>query len=128
MLAMDRPWITDGLKVAQLSNSALPCLLVQRVARIRPNPKLVAAFVYYSLCHSSFATHCNPVKTETTVPHISPNDIQSFCIPIPPLSLQNTFAARVTEIRAMEAAQAASRQRLEHLFQSMLHRAFTGEL
>ena len=32
------------------------------------------------------------------------------------------------EIREMEAAQAGSRQRIESLFQSMLHRAFNGEL
>jgi type I restriction enzyme, S subunit len=47
---------------------------------------------------------------------------------LPPLPLQRDFAHRVTEIRALEAAQAASRQRLEALFQSMLHRAFNGEL
>jgi hypothetical protein len=38
------------------------------------------------------------------------------------------YPARVAEIRAMEAQQAASRRRLEDLFQSMLHRAFQGEL
>jgi hypothetical protein len=35
---------------------------------------------------------------------------------------------RVGEIRALEAAQAVSRERTEHLFQSMLHRAFSQEL
>lgn len=37
------------------------------------------------------------------------------------------FAARVAEILAMETQQAASGQRLDELFQSMLHRAFQGE-
>ena len=37
-------------------------------------------------------------------------------------------AARVSEIRAMKTAQAASRRRLDDLFQSLLHRAFQGEL
>ena len=41
-----------------------------------------------------------------------------------PLVLQNGFAARAAEIRAMEAEQAASRRRLDDLFQSLLHRAF----
>jgi len=49
-------------------------------------------------------------------------------VPIPPMPLQKEFAERVMEIREMEAPQSASRQRLEALFQSMLHRAFTGEL
>ena len=34
----------------------------------------------------------------------------------------------VTEIRELEAEQTTSRTRLDALFQSMLHRAFNGEL
>lgn len=49
-------------------------------------------------------------------------------IPLPPLPLQQEFAQRVSEICEMEATQAASRQRVEHLFQSMLHRAFNQAL
>jgi type I restriction enzyme S subunit len=128
ILAMDRPWISDGLKVARLSIADLPCVLVQRVARIRPKPTLVAEFIYQSLCHPAFAAHCNLVKTETTVPHISPHSIRSFIVPIPPLPLQQEFAQRVTEIRELKATQAASHQRLESVFQSMLHGAFNGEL
>jgi type I restriction enzyme, S subunit len=47
---------------------------------------------------------------------------------IPSLPLQKKFAQRVSEFRELEAAQAASRQHVEHLFQSMLHRAFNQEL
>jgi type I restriction enzyme S subunit len=48
--------------------------------------------------------------------------------PLPPLALQQEFASRVAEIRTMQADQAASRRRLDDLFQSMLHRAFNGDL
>ena len=47
---------------------------------------------------------------------------------VPPLTLQSTFASRVAEVRELEAAQVASRQRLDDLSQSLLHRAFQGEL
>jgi type I restriction enzyme S subunit len=50
--------------------------------------------------------------------------LSELTIPVPPLPLQKEFAQRVTEIREVEAAQAASRRRLEDLFQSLLHRAF----
>ena len=46
----------------------------------------------------------------------------------PPLSLQKEFAIRVSGIRTLQAEQAASRKRLDDLFQSMLHRAFQAEL
>jgi hypothetical protein len=42
--------------------------------------------------------------------------------------MQHIFAARVSENRAMETQQAASRCRLDDLFASLLHRAFQGEL
>jgi type I restriction enzyme S subunit len=54
--------------------------------------------------------------------------LKAVTIPVPPLPLQQEFAKRATGIRQLEATQAASRRRLDDLFQSMLHRAFEGEL
>jgi len=54
--------------------------------------------------------------------------LKSLTISLPPLPLQRQFAARVVEIRALEARQAESRRRLDDLFQSLLHRAFRGDL
>ena len=44
------------------------------------------------------------------------------------LPLQKGFPRSVTEIRALESAQSASRRRLDGPFQSLLHRAFGGDL
>lgn len=60
--------------------------------------------------------------------NINSKELQAIDLPIPPLSLQNDFAARVGEIRLLEAGQGASRRRLEDLFQSTLDRAFKGEI
>src|ERR1019366_3225407 len=49
-------------------------------------------------------------------------------VPLPPLPLQKEFAQRGIDIRELETAQAARRQRSDDLFQSLLHRAFEGEL
>lgn len=59
---------------------------------------------------------------------INQTAIEQIRLPVPPLPLQKEFAARVTEIRVLQAKQSASRRRLDDLFQSMLHRAFNGEL
>jgi type I restriction enzyme S subunit len=66
--------------------------------------------------------------TSGSMKNISKPKVMSMKIPLPPLSVQRDFAARVAGIRSMEANQAASRHRLENLFQSLLHRAFKGEL
>jgi len=58
---------------------------------------------------------------------INLGDLRKLLVPIPPLTLQASFADRVSEIRELEAEQTASRLRLEALFQSLLHRAFMGE-
>jgi len=62
------------------------------------------------------------------MPNISKGRLLTLQIEVPDLPAQKEFAAGVTEIRAMEAEQAISRRRLDDLFQSLLHRAFTGEL
>jgi type I restriction enzyme S subunit len=54
--------------------------------------------------------------------------LKTFRIYLPPLPLQKEFANRMTEIRELETDQAVGRGRLDDLFQSMLHRAFNGEL
>jgi type I restriction enzyme, S subunit len=60
--------------------------------------------------------------------HLTRGTLDEAEIFSPPMLLQKEFAQRVTEIRELEAAQAAGLQRLEALFQSMLHRAFQGEI
>lgn len=59
---------------------------------------------------------------------INQTAIEQIRLLLPPLPLQREFAARVSDIRAMQAEQATSRRRLDDLFNSMLHRAFQGEL
>lgn len=66
--------------------------------------------------------------TSGSMKNISKGKVMLLKVPLPPLALQKQFAARVAEIRAMQAEQATSRRRLDDLFQSMLHRAFQGRL
>ncbi len=60
--------------------------------------------------------------------NINAKELKSIRIPVPPLPLQQEFGERVIEIRGFEAKQAISRVRIDDLFQSMLYRAFSGEL
>jgi len=64
----------------------------------------------------------------SNVAHLGAARLAKMPFVLPPLPLQKEFAIQVTEIRELEARQAASRERLDALFQSMLHRAFRGEL
>lgn len=62
------------------------------------------------------------------VPDLHLDQIRTFLIPLPPILLQRQFVAHCTEIGSLVDGQADSRQSLYDLFQSLLHRAFQGEL
>ena len=64
----------------------------------------------------------------SSMPNISKGRLLTLPIETPPLPLQKEFATRVSEIRTLQAEQAASRCRLDDLFQSLVHRAFNSEL
>ena len=126
VIAMDRPWISGGFKIARVQREDCPALLVQRVARLRGRKEMPNAFLFHLLNHPAFTRHCRP--TETTIPHISPKDIRSFAFPIPPITLQREFARRVTAVEALKTAHRASLAEFDALFATLQYRAFRGEL
>jgi type I restriction enzyme S subunit len=87
-------------------------------------------YVWWLLQSSTIRRELSVLATGTggSMKNISKPKLLSLVVPVPPLQLQRQFAARVAEIRAFQARQAESRRRLDDLFQSMLHRAFQGEL
>ena len=85
-------------------------------------------YVFSFLKSKAYWTQLNSHKRAVAQPNVNAKELASLQFPLPPLSLQKQFATRAYEIRWLEAQQAASRSRLNDLFQSMLHRAFNGEL
>lgn len=59
---------------------------------------------------------------------LNTRDIVTVLIPLPPLSPQQEFAERVKEVEAEKERQAESRKKLDDLFNSLMQRAFKGEL
>lgn len=72
-----------GKSFARLSESDMPALLVQRVARVRSNT-IDMGYLKEFICSDWFTKHCDSVKTASAIPHISPKDIRKFKIPLPP--------------------------------------------
>jgi type I restriction enzyme S subunit len=93
VLAMDRPWIEAGLKYAAISTYDLPCLLVQRTARLRGGPRLDNRFLRYLIGSREFTQHIHAITTGTAVPHISGRDIKDFAFLLLPLAEQKAIAA-----------------------------------
>ncbi|WP_082874821.1 restriction endonuclease subunit S [Burkholderia sp. MSMB1589WGS] len=132
VLGMDRPWISEGLRVARVSENDTPCLLLQRVATIRPNTKLDADYLYYLFRAGYFFHHCAPEMTGVSVPHISPEQIRSFVVPVPPVNEQSDIVAFVeAECMKLDALDVEGRRSIDLLKErrsALIAAAVTGKI
>lgn len=97
VVGMDRPWISTGLRVSRIVEADLPCLLVQRVARVRCGHEIHPRFVEFALRTRKFLAHFEPDMTGVSVPHISDTQIGDFRIPVPPYREQQRLVAMVQD-------------------------------
>lgn len=81
-----------GRSFAQLRDSDLPAILLQRVARLR-SISVSQNYLKEWVCSNFFTEHCDSVKTVTAIPHISPQDIKSFKFLLPPTKKEQTAIA-----------------------------------
>jgi type I restriction enzyme S subunit len=132
VLAMDRPWVKAGLKHATIAADDLPCLLVQRTARLRGGPNLENPFLKLLIGSSAFSSHILGVQTGIGVPHISGQQIKDFEFARPPVAEQKHIADNLELLRDETQRLASIYERklaaLEALKKSLLHQAFTGQL
>ena len=97
VIALDRPWISGGFKIGAIGRQDLPCLLIQRTARLRMKD-VDFRYVMMLLRDESFKMHCT--TSGTTVPHISHKDIETYEIPFPPARVQKEIVARLSTAKA----------------------------
>jgi type I restriction enzyme S subunit len=131
-LAQSRIWpagtlvITIAANIGKTAILTFPACFPDSLVGFVPGDDVVVDYVRQWLV--TMESRLEEAAPQMAQKNINLEILSGLTIPVPPLPLQKEFAHRVTEIRAMEAVQSASRQRLEALFQSMLHRAFNDEL
>ena len=121
VMALDRPWISDGFKIAKVDSEHLPALLIQRTARIRAID-INQEYLYYCFVCCGFDKHSN--VTGSLVPHISAKDIKSFEVMLPPIDIQNQFSAFVTQTDKSKAAVQKALDEAQLLFDSLMQKYF----
>ena len=85
-------------------------------------------FVMFFLNSDDAKQQINNLSHGSTRIRINLSMLRKLEIPLPPLDLQNQFAERVQAIEAQKAQAEASLAQAEDLFNSLLQRAFKGEL
>ena len=121
VMAMDRPWVNGGFKIARIDSAHLPALLIQRTACIRGRD-VEQVFLHTMLDTKRFANHCS--VTGSLVPHISNKDINSFEIVLPPIDKQKQFAGFVAQVDKSKLAIQKSLEETQLLFDSLMQKYF----
>ncbi|MGL4501439.1 MAG: restriction endonuclease subunit S, partial [Planktothrix sp.] len=122
-------------------------------SKIRPKLRKVAFPRIHALCSADIypitikSSKCNPyfllyylrsdyfskivselAESRTNIPKVNREELAEQSIPLPPLPLQEKFAQIVQKFERLRTQQREAERQAEHLFQTILHRAFRGEL
>ena len=132
LITLDRPIISTGVKVARVRKEDLPCLLLQRVARVEfQNDEVLPDYFFRWLLSQHFTNAIDPGRSNG-VPHISHKDIEKIPFAAPPLAEQRRIVAELdamqAEVDALKREQTATAAELDALLPALLDRASTGEL
>ena len=101
VLTLDRPIISTGLKYAVIRSADLPCLLLQRVAKIAPYAGAVTVSYLSAWLNSRFFVDSIDPGRSNGVPHISTNQVASMPFALPPLAEQHRIVAKVDRLMAL---------------------------
>lgn len=127
VIGMDRPWVADGIRVAPVRKCDLPCLLLQRVARLRAAKGITQEFLELVLTSRKFLSYFEPMLTGISVPHISPEQIGNYQAILPPVKEQKAICEFVSQLsRSCEQAIAKEMQIVNGLRQ--LKASFIAEV
>jgi len=135
-LRRDDVLLTEGGDFDKLGRGALwehdleDCIHQNHIFRVRPTKGVLDSVFFTAYLQSpkarDYFLRC--AKRTTNLASINMTQLRNLPVPIPHIGRQSVFTACVAEVRAMEAEQTKGRHWLDDLFQSLLYRAFQGEL
>lgn len=133
ILALDRPIVAAGLKLARVKPTDVPALLVQRVMRFKMVTATDAPYLYWCLFHHRFIDFlAHDGMTGSDLPHITGTGVAEFPIPVPPPRQQSAIVRQI-EVLLGQVDRAKGRLAqvpliLERFRQAVLAAACSGDL
>jgi type I restriction enzyme, S subunit len=100
----------------------------RHIAHLKPDGQVVLPPFLASLMQLPIVkTQADRWARGAAQPTINLKELKEFKIPVPPLPLQEKFAALVTRHERLHTLQRESLRQAEHLFQTLLHQAFSND-
>jgi type I restriction enzyme S subunit len=96
-----------------------------RIDPTRLVPGYLIEFLQTPFIKSQIRTRTKDAVNQSS---INQQDVKSFRVNVPPLSLQQEFVHAIVELDALKTSHLASLEQLNTLFSSLQYRAFRGEL
>lgn len=125
--------MTEGGDFDKLGRGAIwtggvqDCIHQNHIFRVRLNQSAILPPFFAAFLRSSFAKRyflsCS--KQTTNLASINMTQLRATPVPLPPLPLQQKFAALVERVERLRAVQREALRQAEHLFATLLHRAFS---
>jgi type I restriction enzyme, S subunit len=103
-------------------------LLNQRVAKIEPLNNLDVIYLLYCFKQPTLKREITKLSRGIRQANISNEDINNLVIPLPPIEKQKKFSVIEEKIQLRKNSLIKSLQELENNFNSLMQRAFKGEL
>lgn len=117
-------------KPCRIPKSEEPLVFESSMIRITPDQaQVLTIYLYYYLANER-AKKARILKhvTQSTISGINQDGLKQLEIIVPPLPLQQQFAHIAHKFERLRVQQREAERQSEHLFQTLLHRAFQGEL
>jgi len=117
-------------KLAIVPENAKPGIINQALLRITLNQrKMNNYFFVYHFSHESFRAKFFAANRGSGVPNFPPiSEFKTFPFIVPPIEEQNKFSARLQQIQGFRSKAYEGIKESENLFNSLLQKAFRGEL
>lgn len=91
--------------------------------------RLNVLFLLYFLRSREFTRIVEKLaESRTNIPKVNRDEFAEQNVQLPPIALQEKFARIVQQYEHLRAQQREAERQTEHLFQTLLHKAFNGEL
>lgn len=90
--------------------------------------KVNRAYLWKLLLSTYFIKYTETLPDRASIPKLNKKELVEFSFPLPPIELQNKFASIVEKIETIKEKEKQKLKQLEDLHNSMMQKAFKGEI